>query len=178
MRTSLSRLRHVALPVFAALLLSSCDTVGSDSIFLTASNQELTFSFDADDITPGTSSVVVSTNQLDLGPFLEAQGALRSEVIGARIEQARLDVIFPVQETLSFLDEATLELGGSAAASQTDFPSSDRAALTPNATRDIGDLVAGPAFPGRLRFQANRITAGESYQLRVTLTIEIELEGV
>ena len=187
--------RRFPLPlflVFAFLFVSSCDSTtngGSNAVTLTASVAQgdipaLTFQFAADDIQTGRLVDLDATNAIDISAFLRDRGFDRSEIVSAEISAASFEVIFPITETVSFLDTAILKLTGAnisdtEVAEQSTFPSGnvDEATLTVRPNRDITSFLSQSDFSAILQIDANALRSGEDYEIAVSLTLSIEVEG-
>lgn len=185
---------HRRLPVLcllALLLLAGCDTTdtGSNTIVLFASVssgdiEALTFRFNPQTTQTGQSVDLVSVNRLDIADFLFENGFSQAEIVSATVEAAELEVVFPIPEVASFMDEAILKLdaqGISAieVAEQTVFPDDDDEVDLNVRSRDIAGVLRASDFGGILQVNANAFLPNvtNDYELFVSLQLRIEVEG-
>ena len=174
-----------AFAVYFSLLAvtSGCDTLGletgGESVFLTASNQELCFRFTG--VTAGGSRSVLSVESIDIGAFLQQEGFSKSEVISATVESADIRMVFPLGESLSVLQEATVSLrasggGESSVASASSFSDTRRTDLQTN-SRNVGSIITAANFQGVLELVGDQ-SISDDFEITVNLDIRIEVEGV
>lgn len=169
-----------AVSLLLLWMTSGCDglvdPVG-DSIFLTSPAQEFCFRFTG--VTAGGSKSILSANSIDLGAYLQQQGFTRSDVISATVQSAEISLLFPIDETLSMLDRASVSLraGGEAAvASAEAFSDARRADLTVSGA-DVAGIVQAATFQAVLQLAGAR-TVAEDIEISVSLRFRIEVEGV
>jgi hypothetical protein len=189
-----TKLTHRRLPVvclLALLMLSGCDTTdtGSNTIVLFANVssgdiEALTFRFDPQTTQTGQFVDLVSVNRLDVADFLFENGFSQAEIVSATVEAAELEIVFPIPEVASFMDEAILKLdaqGISAieVAEQTVFPNDDDEVDLNVRSRDIAGVLRAADFGGILQVNANAFLPNvtNDYELFVSLQLRIEVEG-
>ena len=164
-------------------LTSGCDTLGleegGNSIFLSTTTGEICFRFSG--LTAGGSQSVLSVESFDFGSFLQQEGFSKSEVIAATVQSADIRLVFPLGESLSVLDRATVSLRGTGAgetsvAEGTAFSSSRSASLDVTGT-GVGSAVKASSIQGVLQLVGAE-TISDDFEISVNLTIQIEVEGV
>lgn len=186
------------LPLRSALLvlvvgltaLSGCDSALTDPdvVILTheltrsGDGSPVRFSFDADDVTVGQSTVLRCGCTVDLDPWLASQGFSRDDLVAATVQSATLTKISPPLERLDFLDSAVLRfeaagLQATEVATRSVFPDAIDVALNPVAGRSVLAFASRDEFEPVLVIEAADLQAGALYELDVEVTLRLELEG-
>lgn len=184
-------LRSAGLLLAAALLaLTGCDSglTDPDVVIL---NHELTrsgdgsavsFAFNANNVTVGQTAVLRCGCTVDLDPWLASQGFTRADIVDATVKSATLTMLFPVTERVSFLDNAILRfeaagLQPSEVATRSSFPDARETSLTPVSGRSVAAFASKDEFEPVLVIDAASLKAGADYEMTVSVTLRLELQG-
>jgi hypothetical protein len=186
------------LPLRPALLvlavglvaLAGCDSALTDPdvVILTheltrsGDGSAVSFSFDADDVTVGQSTVLRCGCTVDLDPWLASQGFSRDDIVEATVQSASLTMRLPVLERVDFLERAELRfeaagLQPAEVATRSVFPDARDVDLTPVSGRSVRAFAARDEFEPVLVIEAADLQAGAEYEMTVAVTLRLELEG-
>ena len=172
---------RLAYLVFVCVLFSGCDTLTDpESVFLSVEIDEICF--EVDRLQNGILVSVLSdaNTVLDIGPALARDNLSKDDVIGARLTDANLRLIFPVESNLTIIEDAELNLIGSSGARQVaalaTFPASRNASLTPSST-DVSSIVRAASFQASLQFDGAS-DVNERVVIEGSITIEVEVQDI
>ena len=170
--------RQICL-LLVCILLSSCDTLTEgESVFLLVELDEICF--EVDRIQEGVPVTVLSdaNTVLDIGPALARDNLSKEDVIGARLTEATVRLIFPVESDLTIIEDAQLSLtsGGTSrqVASLSTLPSSRNASLAPSDS-DVSSIVQATSFQASLRFDGAS-DINERTVIEGSITIQVEVQ--
>ena len=187
----LQRARLPFILLIAVLIFSGCDAAdpGADTVFLTyeitqdVNGDPIALDFEAGSIQTGRLQDLDCNCQLDIGSYLTSQGFSKSEIVSATLQSAQIVMLFPVNENVSFLDQAILKLTASGisateVANTSSFPASRTANMTVLPNRDIGSFLDRPSFGLILQIDPERLLDAQDYEMSLVMTVRLELEGV
>ncbi|MEZ4701088.1 MAG: hypothetical protein R2834_12200 [Rhodothermales bacterium] len=178
---SLIRRMYVATLGVCLILLGGCDTLEETGVItLQPATAELSFRFS--NTQQGISREVTAESSVNLESFLNDNQYTRSDVVAARVTGARIRITTPFQENLAVLSDLELALqsnqdGPDAIATLADPPADKNASMSVLSGRSITSYVQGGPFQGVLSLVGQKDVEDE-YLLFVTLTIEVDVEGI
>ncbi len=176
--------------ILAGLLMVSmtgCDDFGAgDERFVFQEPLTFRFAFGADTLQVGQTTVLNAITEADLTQALQDKGFTPADVSVAEMVSGKLEVLFPLSEPISFLQETSLAMTGQAGtpiqiATQDVFPAdgADEVSLAVLSGQNGSALaahIAGPNFGAQLGIRPATLTPGEEYELAVELTIRLEID--
>ena len=172
------RLIYLLLVCF---IFSSCDTLtDGESVFLRVELDEICF--EVNRIQDGVQVTVLSdaSNVLDIGPALARDNLSKEDVIGARLTEATVRLIFPVESDLSIIEDAALSLTAFGTSRQvaglSTLPSSRNASLAPT-NSDVSSIVSASTFQATLQFDGAS-DINERVVIEGSITIEVEVQDL
>lgn len=136
--------------------------------------------FEVNGIQNGVQVTVLSdpNTVLDIGPALSRDNLSREDVIGARLTEANLRLIFPVESDFTIIEDASLSVNGSGGsrevASLATFSPSRSASLSSN-NNDISNIVGATSFQASLQFDGAS-TLSERVVIEGSITIRVEVQ--
>ncbi|GIV59492.1 MAG: hypothetical protein KatS3mg043_0581 [Rhodothermaceae bacterium] len=191
MQTTCSVLRFPVLAVLALLLLTGCDSVGEEGgtivlrpeVSEDAEGRDISFRFVSDGFPVGQLRDVSCDCEVDLGPFLQDQGFSKADLVSARLESARLVMLFPIDEQFDFLDQAILKfeadgLSATEVANRSGFPAAREATLNVLPNRDVTAFLTRNDFEVILQINARELVPSEEYEMALVMTFRLEVEGL
>lgn len=165
--------------LFVCLIFSSCDTLTEgESVFLDVELDGICF--EVNSIQNGVQVTVLSdpSTVLDIGPALARDNLSREDVIGARLTEATLRLIFPVESDFTIIEDAELSVTGSGGsrqvASLSTFSPSRSASLNAN-SNDISNIVGATSFQASLQFNG-ATSVSERVVIEGSITIRVEVQ--
>ncbi len=181
------------LPVLLLLggVLAGCDAAGEETRTLVLQpevledrqGRDISFTFMSDAFPVGQLEDIACGCAIDLGPYLQAQGFSKADIVSARLESARLVLLFPISERFDFLDEAILKfeadgLSATEVANRSEFPASREVELNVLANRDVTGFLVRNDFEVILQIDARALEPSEDYEMVLVMTFRLEVEGL
>ncbi len=183
-----TRLLPVMLVFFSMIHLSGCDSnsTGKNRVGLTreisldANGDPVLFSFDAVDTAVGRLQDIRCKCNIDIGPFLTSQGFTKADIVSASLTGARIVMLLPTSERVNFLTSAILKLqtdglSATEVANQSGFPDSRESTMQTLSNRDISAFLERTNFETILQINPASLQAGESYELGLVFTVQLEM---
>ncbi len=173
----------VALALFS-LALTGCDFGADEETITLQDNVLFRFVVEADDLAAGESFTAVSSTSQSVENALADQGYALDQLISARITGGIAELLFPLDATVSFLDEVSVRLSADTTLTGVVANRLDIVA------EDVGDTLDLTAFPSVdagpvLRFEEfyalldlvsnDRLSAGETYEFAVQLDLSMDV---
>lgn len=176
----------------AILFLSSCDSSGSSDggpVILTTEitrdtdNHLLRYKFVSNEYVEGQLQDLRCDCQVDIGPFLEAQGFTKDEIMTSGVTGARLELLFPLGQQLDFLTEANVVVEGPKLtvleiAALQGFPDAREASLQIHPDLDITSFLIRDNFEIIFQMNPDLLIDDELFELGLVLSIELVMEGL
>lgn len=180
LRPSAARLVAAAAAVALLVWAAGCDSLPAN-LTLSISNVDLRFTANGSDLSAGSETALQTAGTIDLSDELLDQGFSTSEVLGARVSSARIELVSPAPLELNSLRSVALELrAGSDAvtvATASNLPNDDVASMSVVSGVDVARFIRQP-FRAVLRVTPDEVDAGRAYVLEVRVNFSVEVEGV
>lgn len=182
----MARRSRIVTAIFAAFLfLAGCDTVDPGGFMLDPLNVSLEFS--ANDLAPGSTARIPSSNSVNIQSFVENQGFALSDVISVRISSSptpELVIRQPVQAGISHISSAELRgltsgsPGGVLLEGSNFSGSANRGSLSINIA-DVTTLALSQngSFSTVLDLERSSEGGDDNYRFNVSFNLSIEVEG-
>jgi len=185
-----ARLLPVILIFFSMIHLSGCDSNNSNSnrvgltreMSLDANGDPILFSFDAADTAMGRLQDIRCNCNIDIGPFLTSQGFSKADIVSASLTAARIVMLLPTSERVNFLTSAILKfqtdgLSATEVANQSGFADSRESTMQTLSNRDISAFLERSNFETILQINPASLQTGESYELGLVFTVQLEMSA-
>ena len=167
-----------------ALLVAGCDTAATsgERVFLQPRDVTFRFSYSSDAFQAGVPVTVTSNGAVDLTGRLD--GFKKSEIVGAKVTNVVLTRVQPVNANGRFdrmMAALAVQLVGAGGAPATvgasaALPNAATATFAGTST-DVSAILAGEPFRARLAFTPPTALR-EDYEVDVTFTLAVEVEGI
>jgi hypothetical protein len=175
--------------VAGLFFLAGCDSNGSDKsrvgltreISLDSSGNPILFTFSEANAATGRLQDIGCDCNIDIGPFLTEQGFSKAGIVSASLTAARIVMLLPTSERVNFLETAILKLqtdglSATEVASQNTFSDSRESTMQTLSNRDVSAFLERTNFEAILQINPASLQSGETYELGLIFTIQLEME--
>ena len=178
--------RNALLCLAAGALLVGCDALGAEETVILSDNEvTFTFTFQGGDISTGSTNELQSDDPISvpLRRILEDRGFTLQDLRSVTVDQADLQLTFPVEQDLNFMQQLeiflfTNELSPTRVGRRTQIPDGRRTISIPTeSTKNIDSYVRSPVT-ARLGVAADGGLDDREHEMELTLNLAIEVGGL